>query len=57
MTVATTAKPAAASAEVTRAWERYLGDIRGIEAARYDEVEAWSWAKLQQALSEIKVRV
>ncbi len=35
------------------AWQRYLDNTRHVEAARYDEVEPWAWARLQDALFEI----
>jgi hypothetical protein len=45
-------KPAPAEI-VEAAWAEYLRVTREAEDARYDEVESWAWAQLQQRLQAV----
>ena len=36
--------------ELREAFAEYLQEVRGLDPLRYDEVEAWAWARLQARL-------
>ena len=40
--------------DITHAWRRYLAELRGVEPARYDEVEPWAWERLQTKLRSLQ---
>lgn len=42
--------------ELREAWDEYRREVHGLESARYDEVEAWAWARLQARLRIAKRR-
>lgn len=39
------------------AWDRYLGDTRGLDRHRYEQVEPWAWHRLTQALDAARYRL
>jgi hypothetical protein len=46
-----------AEARVIAAWNEYLEACRSAKHPwRYDEVESWAWARLQQQLRELELR-
>lgn len=38
------------------AWLEYLAEIKGLEQARYGEVEPWAWERLLAKLDRLKAR-
>ena len=51
-----TAQATHAQAEHVAAWNDYLNAIRSITSDwRYDEVEEWAWARLQQRLRQLEL--
>jgi len=43
--------------EACDAWREYLEQTRGQSEVRYEEVEPWAWARLQQRLRAIATRM
>lgn len=44
----------ATSKVITDAWNEYLIQTRHCDNRRYEDVEPWAWAKLQQILDQNK---
>jgi len=52
----TTAQAVHSQAAQIAAWNDYLTAIRSITSDwRYDEVEEWAWARLQQRLRQLEL--
>ena len=42
--------------EELESWLEYLEATQGQSGSRYDEVESWAWARLEQRLRAIQTR-